>query len=128
MRISSVNALAAAALLAVAGICIAQTNPAAGNPALSTPPNAGTGPSSSIGPSSAPGGPAIPGSSLGTMGVPNNANTAPAAVTEGATRCNLLSGLEKDRCQRDAAPAAAPTGPVTDDRVGPGSTGMGSGR
>jgi hypothetical protein len=127
MKLSQTRALAAAALLGVAGAAGAQTNSTAPNPALSTPPNAGAGPSSSIGPSSAQGGPAIPGTSLGTTGVPNNANAAPAQ-TEGTARCALLSGMEKDRCLRDAPPAAAPTDAGSADRVGPGSTGMGSGR
>jgi hypothetical protein len=117
-------ALAASALFGIAGIAAAQSNPAAHNPALSAP-NAGVGPSSSIGPSSAQGGPAIPGTNLGTTGVPNNANAAPPPATEGATRCDLLSGLEKDRCLRDAAPASAP---IDTGSAGPGSTGMGSGR
>ena len=127
MKFSSAKAAALAALLGVASVAGAQTNSAAPNPALSTPPNAGTGPSSSIGPSSAQGGPAIPGSSLGTMGLPNNASSAPP-LTEGAKRCDLLSGMEKDRCVRDAPPAGAPTDTGSADRAGAGSTGMGSGR
>ena len=124
MRTYVTKLLAAAAILGAATLSFAQTRPAAPGAVLSTPPNAGTGPSSSIGPGSAQGGPAIPGTSLGTTGVPNNVNTAPP-MTEGATRCNLLSGLEKDRCLRDAPPVSAPTDTGSADRVGPGSTGMG---
>jgi hypothetical protein len=123
MRTSVLKMLAAAMMPGIASLAFAQAKPAAPNP-LTTPPNAGTGPSSSIGPSSAQGGPAIPGTSLGTTGVPNRVNTAPPA-TEGAMRCNLLSGLEKDRCLRDAPPVSAPTDTGSADRVGPGSTGMG---
>jgi hypothetical protein len=125
MRTFATKIFAAAMMLGLASLSFAQAKPAAPNPVLTTPPNAGTGPSSSIGPSSAQGGPAIPGTSLGTTGVPNNVNTAPPA-TEGATRCNLLSGLEKDRCLRDSPPPASATvGTGSPDGIGPGSNGAG---
>ena len=70
-------------------------------------------------------GTSVMGSDLGTGGIPAVAGSHPPPVGR-STRCDLLSGLEKDRCVRDEAPAGVGAGSA--ERVGPGSVGMGAGR